>query len=105
MKSSKNISMGVGDIQYKRFMGYLLLYILVIGIPLSILIYRGVSVILMLSITLLFIGVIGVIIYRIGVIYMSQRVLPEKYKLGKIGLTASILSVVLMSIPLLFLFI
>lgn len=104
-ETSKNISMRVGDIQYKRFMGYLLLYILAIGVPLSILIYRGVSVILMLSITLLFIGVIGVIIYGIGVIYMSQRVLPEKYRLGKIGLTASILSVVLMSIPLLFLFI
>jgi Mn2+/Fe2+ NRAMP family transporter len=104
-ETSKNISMRVGDIQYKRFMGYLLLYILVIGVPLSILIYRGVSVILMLSITLLFIGVIGVIIYGIGVIYMSQRVLPEEYRLGKIGLAASILSVVLMSIPLLFLFI
>ena len=104
-ETSKNISMRVRDIQYKRFMGFLLLYILVIGVPLSIFIYKGVSVILMLSITLLFIGVIGVIIYGMGVIYMSQRVLPKEYRLGKIGLAASILSVVLMSIPLLFLFI
>jgi len=104
-ETSKNISMKIRDVQYKRFMAFLLIYILIVGIPLSILIFKGVSVILMLSITLLFIGVIGVIIYGIGVVYMSQKVLPKEYRLGKIGLTASILAIILIAIPLLFLFI
>ena len=104
-ETGKNINKVVKNLEYKRFMLYLLIYLLVLGIPLSILMYRGLSVLLMLSITLLFLGVIGVIIYGIGAIYLSQKFLPKEYKLGKLGLALAIVAIVFMSIPLLFLFI
>jgi len=37
-------------------------------------------------------------------VYLSQKVLPEKYKLGTIGLTISIIAIILMMIPILLLF-
>jgi len=63
------------------------------------------SVLLLLSITLMFIGVIGVIVYGIGVVYLSQTVLPEKYKLSKTGLLIGIIGIFFMCIPLFFIFI
>ena len=85
---------------YKKFMAYVLIYLLATGIPLAI---SGISILLMLSITLLFIGVIGVIIYGIGAIYFSQKVLPKEYKLGKIGVAITIISIFLLIIPFFFL--
>jgi hypothetical protein len=106
-ETSKNFSKKIKDVEYKRFMLYILLYILVTSIPLAIkmAIDPNFSVLTFLSITLLFIGVIGVIIYGIGVIILSQTVLPEKYKLGSVGLILSIIAVIFMSIPFIFLFI
>jgi len=104
-ETGKTINIKIKNIKYKRFMLYLLIYILAIGIPLAYLMYLGLSVLLMLSITLLFIGVIGVIIYGIGAIYLSQKVLPKKYKLGKINLILSIIAIILLMIPFLFLII
>ena len=104
-ETGKTINIKIKNIKYKRFMLYLLIYILAVCIPLSYLMYLGLSVLLMLSLTLLFIGVIGVIIYGIGAIYLSQKVLPRKYKLGKINLILSIIAIILLMVPLLFLII
>jgi hypothetical protein len=103
-ETGKTINSRVKNIEYKRFMLYLLIYILVLGVPLSYLMYLGLSVLLMLSLTLLFIGVVGVIIYGIGAIYLSQKVLPNKYKLGKISLLISVIAIILLLIPFIFLF-
>ncbi|MCJ2513582.1 MAG: Nramp family divalent metal transporter [Candidatus Thermoplasmatota archaeon] len=104
-ETGKTLNIKIKNIQYKRFMLYLLIYILVISVPLAYLMYLGLSVLLMLSITLLFIGVFGVIIYGIGAIYLSQKVLPKKYKLGKINLILSIIAIILLIIPFIFLII
>ena len=104
-ETGKTINIKIKNIQYKRFMLYLLIYILAISVPLAYLMYLGLSVILMLSITLLFIGVFGVILYGIGAIYLSQKVLPKKYKLGKINLILSIIAIILLIIPFIFLII
>jgi len=104
-ETGKTINIKIKNIQYKRFMLYLLIYILVISVPLAYLMYLGLSVLLMLSITLLFIGVFGVILYGIGAIYLSQKVLPKKYKLGKINLILSIIAIILLIIPFIFLII
>jgi len=103
-ETSKHIIKRVHKTSYRQFMGYFLVYILATGIPLSILIYNGLSVMLILSITLLFLGVIGVIIYGIGAVYMTQKILPEKYKLGKKGLIVAIFFIILICIPVLSLF-
>ena len=79
---------------------YVLIFLLCTGIPIAILMLMGLSVILMLSITLMFIGVIGVIMYGIGAIYLSQKVLPKKYRLGKFGLFMAIVALIFMMIPL-----
>jgi hypothetical protein len=104
-ETGKTINSKIKNIEYKRFMLYLLIYILVLGVPLSYLMYLGLSVLLMLSLTLLFIGVIGVIIYGIGAVYLSQKVLPNKYKLGTVKLIISIIAIMLLLIPFIFLFI
>jgi Mn2+/Fe2+ NRAMP family transporter len=106
-ETSKNLSKRIRDFEYKRFMLYMLVYILVISVPLALKMYvdPGFSVLFFLSITLLFIGVIGVIIYGVGVIILSQTVLPEKYKLRKVGLILSIIAVIFMIIPLFYLII
>ena len=94
----------IGHTPYRKFMFYFLLYILATGIPLAI-IGSMTSIILMLSITLLFIGVIGVAIYGIGAIYMSQKILPAEYRLRGIGLVIAVISVILMIVPIFFLFV
>lgn len=106
-ETSKNLSKKIRGFEYKRFMLYVFMYILVFSIPLAIrmAIDPNFSVLLLLSITLLFIGVIGVIIYGIGVIVISQTVLPKKYRLKPIGLILTIIAIIFMSIPLIFLFI
>jgi hypothetical protein len=100
----KSISPRVKTMEYKRFMLYVILYILVPGIPLSILMWKGLSVLLMLSLTLMFLGVFGVIIYGVGAVYLSQKVLPEDYKLGPIATTASIIGIILLCVPVIILF-
>ena len=103
-ETTSSLSPRIRRIPYKRFMFYLMIYLMGIGIPLSILMYLGLSVLLMLSLTLMFIGVIGVIIYGIGVLVITQKILPEKYALGKIGIAISIISIILLMIPILYLF-
>lgn len=103
-ETSKNVVRKIMHTPYKKFMLYFLIYILITGIPLAI-IGSMTSIILMLSITLLFIGVVGVIIYGIGAVYMSQKFLPKEYKLGRIPLAITIISIILMIMPLFFLFI
>lgn len=105
-ETGRNLNKKIRETPYKKFMTFVLIYILVFAIPLSTLMYinPNFSVLLFLSITLLFIGVIGVIIYGIGVLYLSQTVLPEKYKLGKIGVALSIMSIIFLLIPFIFLF-
>lgn len=102
-ETSKTIIGRVGKLKYKKFMIYVLIYILVTSLPLALLIYKGLSVLFLLSITLLFIGVIGVIICGIGGVYLTQTVLPEEYRLGKVGLALSIIGIIFMCIPMLFL--
>jgi Mn2+/Fe2+ NRAMP family transporter len=104
-ETAKNLNKKIRDIPYRRFMIYLIIYLLSLGIPIAILMYLGISVLLLLSITLLFIGVVGVIIYGIGTLYVTQTVLPEKYRLGKVGLLLGIVSIILLSIPFFFFFI
>lgn len=106
-ETSKNIIRKIKVLEYKQFMFIIFLYILVTSIPLAILMYidPNFSVLFLLSITLLFIGVVGVIIYGIGVISLSQTVLPKEYRLGIIGLFLSFLAVILITIPFVFLFI
>ncbi len=95
------VSKRIEKTSYDRFTLYLLIYILSTGIPLAILGAMGLSIILMLSITLLFIGVVGVIIYGIGCVYLSQKVLPNEYKMSKIAFIMSILSILLLFVPFL----
>lgn len=103
-ETGKTIIPKINNLEYKRFMLYVLIYILTIGIPLAILMYYGLSVLLMLSLTLMFLGVFGVIIYGAGAIYLSQKVLPDQYKLSKFGLLIAILGLVLLLIPVFNLF-
>ena len=103
-ETGKTIIPKINTLKYKRFMLYVLLYILSIGIPLSILMYLGLSVLLMLSLTLMFLGVFGVIIYGAGALYLSQKVLPEPYKLSTHAFLISIIGLILLLIPVLKLF-
>ena len=103
-ETGKSLHVKIKKMEYKKFMLFFMIYILALGIPLSYLMFLGLSVFLMLSITLLFIGVVGVIIYGIGALYLSQKVLPQKYKLGKKSLFLSILAIILFLIPFIFLF-
>lgn len=100
-ETGKSVSKRMEGLEYKRFMLYVLIFLLSTGIPLAIWMYKGLSVLLMLSLTLMFIGVIGVIMYGIGAIYLSQKVLPEKYRLGRMGLVIAIIAVFLMMVPIL----
>jgi len=99
-ETSKGVIQAVGKMPYKKFMTYLVIYLLSTGIPLAI---SGASIILILSITLLFIGVVGVIIYGIGAIYISQKVLPREYRLGKCGVAAGAIAIIFLIIPMIFL--
>ena len=100
-ETSKSLIRKISLLDYQRFMQYFLLYILVLGLPLSILMRFGLSVIVMLSITLLFIGVIGVIIYGIGTIYVIQTTLPEEYRSSKLTLFAGTIAIILLLVPFL----
>ena len=103
-ETSKNISKKVKGLPYRKFLFSIFLYILVTGVPLAILGALGVSIILMLSLTLLFIGVVGVLIYGIGVLYLSQTLLPQSYRLGKGLLFLVGISLAFLSLPFIFLF-
>ncbi len=100
-QTTKNIIPKIKNMEYKRYLVYLILYVLGFAIPLSIAIYKGLSFMLILSITLLFLGVVGVLFYGIAVIYMSQKVLPKKYRLKSFGLLLGIIAIILMIIPFL----
>jgi hypothetical protein len=102
-ESGKHLSRRIKKTQYRRFLLYLMIYILAVGVPLAILMYLGISVLLVLSLTLLFIGVIGVIIYGLGSVYMSQKILPEQYRLRPLGLIIASIGILFMALPLLFL--
>ena len=103
-ETSKHLIKRVNKIAYKRFMLYIMILILSSGIPISILMYNGLSVMLVLSLTLLFLGVIGVIIFGIGSIYMTQKILPQKYKLNSFNLILAIGFLLLFTVPLIFIF-
>ncbi|MDD3492748.1 MAG: Nramp family divalent metal transporter [Candidatus Thermoplasmatota archaeon] len=103
-ETTRTIRPTAGRLSYKRFMLYFLVYVLSLGIPLALLMASGLSVLLVLSITLLFIGVIGVIIYGVGAVYITQRVLPAAYRLHPLSLAAAVVGVLLLCIPLLYLF-
>ena len=78
-ETSKSLFEKVSRADYQRFMKMFLIYILTTGIPLAILVRFGLSVIILLTLTLLFIGVIGVIIYGIGTLYAIKTTLPREY--------------------------
>ena len=101
-ETGKSVNVKITKIEYRRFMFYLLLFFLLTGIPLAILMNFGLSILLILSLTLLFIGVIGVILYGIGAVYITQTVLPEKYRLKKSGLFIAIIGIILLVIPMFF---
>ncbi|MBN2602587.1 MAG: Nramp family divalent metal transporter [Candidatus Thermoplasmatota archaeon] len=103
-ETSKHLIKRVNNIYYKRFMIYIMILILASGIPISLLMYYGLSVLLILSLTLLFIGVVSVIIFGVGSIYMTQKILPEKYKLNGLGLILAIGFLLLFTIPLIIIF-
>ena len=102
-ETGKNIYKKINYLEYRCFLFYIFLYLLLTGIPIAILMYKGLSVLLMLSLTLMFIGVIGVIMYGIGVVYLSQKILPPQYRLGKIGIILAWIAIFLMLIPFIFL--
>ena len=91
----------IRNVSYKKFMIFISVYLLATGIPLAL---SGISIILMLSITLLFIGVVGVIIYGIGAVYFSQKVLPPGYRMGRLGTAVAVLAIIMMLLPLVFMF-
>jgi len=93
---------GIKNADYRKFMIYITIYLLATGIPLAI---SGISIILMLSITLLFIGVVGVIIYGIGAVYFSQKILPSGYKMGRLGTAVAVVAIIMISLPLVFMFV
>ena len=101
----KSLNEKVNDLEYRRFMLYVIMFILTTGIPLSILMYKGLSVLLMLSITLMFIGVFGVIIYGVSALYLSQKVLPKKFRLNLPSLLIVIIGIILFFIPIIYLLI
>ena len=104
-ETGRNLIKPIRTMPYRKFTVVIFLYLLATGIPLSFLMAMGVSVLLMLSITLMFTGVIGVIIYGVGSLILTQRVLPDSYKLGPLGVLAVIFGIFCLALPLFFLFI
>lgn len=105
-ETGKTIIPKMNDLAYKRFMLYVLIYILSLGIPIAISMYLGMfSVLLLLSLTLMFLGVFGVIIYGAGAIYLSQKVLPNEYRLSTLGVVIAVIGIILLLIPVFNLFI
>jgi len=104
-ETMKAVAPKVRKIRYKDFSFYIFVYLFLIGIPLSIAIYsRVISLLTVLGLTLLFIGVVGVIIYGAGAVYYSHKMLPPEYRLGKAGIAVAIISLIFLAIPFFFLF-
>ena len=103
-ETTKHVIPKVQSLSYKRFMFYLLLYILFTGVPLAILGTMGVSILLMLSITLLFIGVVGVILFGASTLYLSQKILPSEYRLSPLKAFIILIGIFLMMVPMFFFF-
>jgi Mn2+/Fe2+ NRAMP family transporter len=104
-ETGKNLIKPLQKMPYKKFILFIFLYLLITGSILSIAMSMGVSVLLMLSITLMFLGVIGVIIYGTGALILTQRALPRTYKLGPIRVVIVIGGILCLAIPLAFFFI
>ena len=102
-EAGRGMSKKIAGTPYRRFVIVLLIYILSTSIPLAVMMSLGLSVLLILSITLLFIGVVGVIMYGIGAVYMSHKILPERYRPTRFLLAMGILGIILLVIPFLFL--
>jgi len=98
-ETSKNLFGFVAKLEYRKFLQYFLIYVIALGVPLAILMRFGLSVIVMLSITLLFIGVIGVIIYGIGTLYINYVTLPKEYRPGPVLFSLGIISIILLIVP------
>ncbi|MCD6473515.1 MAG: hypothetical protein J7K47_01205 [Thermoplasmata archaeon] len=104
-ETMKGVVPKIRKIEYKQFAFYVFAYLFLIGIPLAVAIFtRILSLLTILGLTLLVIGVIGVIIYGAGALYYTQKVLPEPYRLGKAGMAIAILSLIFMAIPFIFIF-
>jgi hypothetical protein len=103
-ETGRNLIKPIRTTTYKKFTIIIFIYLLSTGVPLSILMSMGVSVLMMLSITLMFTGVIGVLVYGAGSLILSQKVLPKKYRLKPLGIILAIFGIICLSIPLLFLF-
>jgi hypothetical protein len=105
-ETAKPISKKINKLSYRKFMIYILAYLLLVAIPLTIITYlTDLSLLILLSVFLLFIGVIGVIFYGIGSIFITQKILPAQYRLGKLGVALAWLAIILMLLPFIFLFI
>jgi len=104
-ETGKTVRAGIGRLPYKRFMLYFLIYVLALGIPLAVLMYTGLSVLLVLSLTLLFIGVVGVVIYGVAALVMTQTVLPPAYRLTRTGAVVAAACIALLVLPAVFFFV
>ncbi|MFO8133528.1 MAG: Nramp family divalent metal transporter [Thermoplasmatota archaeon] len=104
-ETGKTVRAGIGKLPYKRFMLYFLIYVLALGIPLALLMYTGLSVLLVLSLTLLFIGVVGVVVYGVAALVMTQTVLPPAYRLTRAGAVAAAACIALLVLPAVFFFV
>jgi len=104
-ETGRNLIKPIRTVPYKKFTLVIFIYLIATGVPLSLMMSMGVSVLLMLSITLMFTGVIGVIVYGAGSLILTQKVLPDAYKLGPGGIVLAIFGIVCLAIPLLFFFI
>ncbi len=101
-ETGRSISKKVENMQYVNFIRILIVLILGVGIPLAIIMsFFGLSFFLVLSLTLMFLGVISVVIYGAGALYITQTVLPEKYRLHPIIVGLAVLSLLLLCLPLL----
>jgi len=104
-ETGRNLIKPLRKMSYKKFTVLIFIYLLTTGGLLSIVMSMGVSVLLLLSITLMFLGVIGVIIYGTGALILTQKALPQAYRLGPIRVLLVIGGIVCLAIPLVFLFI
>lgn len=100
------VSEKIASLSYKKFMIYLMAYLIIAGIPIAILTcVTSLSILLILSIFLLFIGIVGVIFYGIGILVINKKTLPAEYKPGKILVLLTLFSLFMLMIPFFFLFI
>ena len=104
-ETGRNLIKPLRTMSYKKFIIIIFLYLMIAGSLLAIAMSMGLSVLLMLSITLMFLGVIGVIIYGAGALILTQKALPKAYRLGPIRVVLVIGGIVCLAIPLLFFFI